>query len=282
MLTGVIMRLLFIVSLIVALLLVSTGHALELNGPLQQGGMVIGKVQPGSRVFLDEQMVKVSNQGVFVIGFDRDAAASATLRVEAADGKKQHKALAIAPRQYNIQRIEGIPQQIMSPSAENLQRIRREAKATRRARAQILDRLDFAGTFEWPLTGPITGVFGSQRVYNGVPKRPHYGVDVAAPIGTPVTTPAPGTVTLAHPDMFYSGGTLIIDHGHGVSSTLLHLSKVLVAVGDEVVPGDIVAEVGAGGRATGPHLDWRMNWLKARIDPQLLVPPMADQKSKQQ
>ena len=138
----------------------------------------------------------------------------------------------------------------------------------------MLERLDFAGEFQWPLIGPITGVFGSQRVYNGVPKRPHYGVDVAAPVGTPVSTPAPGTVTLAHADMFYSGGTLIIDHGYGVSSTLMHLSKVLVAVGDEVVPGDIVAEVGAAGRATGPHLDWRMNWLNVRIDPQLLVSPM--------
>jgi murein DD-endopeptidase MepM/ murein hydrolase activator NlpD len=137
--------------------------------------------------------------------------------------------------------------------------------------------MDFAGAFHWPLEGPITGVYGSQRVYNDVPGRPHYGVDVAAATGTPITTPAPGLVTLAHPDMFYSGGTVIIDHGYGISSTMMHLSKVLVDVGQEVVPGDIIAEVGASGRATGPHLDWRMNWFKVRIDPQLLVQPMGQQ-----
>jgi murein DD-endopeptidase MepM/ murein hydrolase activator NlpD len=208
------------------------------------------------------------------MGFDRDAPASAQLRVETVTGEKQQQALAIARRDYKIQRIEGIDEKIMSPSKEDEQRSLREAAQVDKARAQLLDRLDFAGQFQWPLVGPISGVFGSQRVYNGVPKRPHYGVDVAAPIGTPVSTPAPGTVTLAHPDMFYSGGTLIIDHGHGVSSTLMHLSQVLVKVGDEVVPGDIVAKVGASGRATGPHLDWRMNWLKARIDPQLLVTPI--------
>ncbi len=266
-----------LVLLTLSLIFISRAFALELNGPMQQGGMVIGRVAPGSVVFLDEQPVKVSEQGIFVIGFDRDAPATVRLSVEYADGQTQQKVMKISPRQYKIQRIEGIAKKIMSPSDKNLKRIGREAKAVREARARRLERLDFAGTFQWPLTGPITGVFGSQRVYNGVPKRPHYGVDVAAPIGTPVSTPAPGTVTLAHPDMFYSGGTVIIDHGHGVSSTLMHLSKVLVKVGDNVVPGDIVAEVGAGGRATGPHLDWRMNWLKARIDPQLLVAPMPDQ-----
>jgi len=137
--------------------------------------------------------------------------------------------------------------------------------------------MDFLSQFQWPLIGPITGVYGSQRVYNGVPGRPHYGIDIAAPMGAPVSTPAPGIVTLVHQDMFYSGGTLIIDHGYGVSSTMIHLSKVIAKVGDQVVPGDIVAEVGAGGRATGPHLDWRMNWMQQRIDPQLLVPPMPAQ-----
>jgi murein DD-endopeptidase MepM/ murein hydrolase activator NlpD len=241
--------------------------------------MVIGRVEPGSQVSLDEQSLKVSPDGVFVIGFDRDASASATLVVKPATGQPVKRPLEIAPRHYSIQRIEGIAQKIMSPSEANLKRIRSEAAAVRQARAQMLDRMDFSGQFQWPLLGPISGVFGSQRVYNGVPKRPHYGVDVAAPTGTPVTTPAPGVVTLAHQDMFYSGGTLIIDHGFGVSSTLMHLSEVLVEVGESVQPGDIVAKVGAGGRATGPHLDWRMNWLKARIDPQLLVPPMDEAES---
>ncbi len=241
---------------------------------LVQGGLVVATVPPGSEVWLDETPVRVSGEGVFVVGFDRDAEPRAVLKVRSGDGEEQQQILVISPRDYNVQRVEGISKKIMSPSEESLKRIRSESAAVKKARASDLKRLDFAGVFQWPLTGPITGVYGSLRIYNGVPKRPHYGVDVAAAVGTSVSTPAPGTVTFAHPDLFYSGGTIIIDHGHGVSSSLLHLSKVLVEEGQEVAPGDIVGEVGAGGRATGPHLDWRMNWFKARIDPQLLVAPM--------
>ncbi len=255
----------------------SGAAALELNGRVQQGAMVIGQVEPGSLVFLDQQSVKVSEQGVFVIGFGRDAKATAELSIEKPGGEKTAKTLSVAAREYNIQRVEGIAKKIMSPSEANIKRSRAEAAQVRQARAQLIERMDFAGEFQWPLLGPITGVYGSQRFYNGEPNRPHYGVDIAAPTGTPVSTPAPGVVTLAHQNMFYSGGTIIIDHGYGVSSTMIHLSKVIAKVGDQVVPGDIVAEVGAGGRATGPHLDWRMNWMKQRIDPQLLVPPMPRQ-----
>ena len=272
-------RLLFKVfaSLFALLYLPSTVAALQLTGQMQQGGLVIGQVEPDSLVTLDQQAVKVSKQGVFVIGFGRDAKANAELTIENANGDKTTKTLTIAARHYNIQRIEGIAKKIISPSAANIQRSREEAAQVRKARAQFLDRMDFLSQFQWPLIGPITGVYGSQRVYNGVPGRPHYGIDIAAPMGAPVSTPAPGIVTLVHQDMFYSGGTLIIDHGYGVSSTMIHLSKVIAKVGGRVVPGDIVAEVGAGGRATGPHLDWRMNWMQQRIDPQLLVPPMPAQ-----
>ena len=251
-----------------------------LKGPFIQGGLVIGQVATGASVQLGSQTVAVSDAGQFSLGFDRDAPATMLLRVKHPDGKTQQQNLSIAPREYNIQRIEGIAKAIMSPSTTDLKRIRQEAALVRKARAQKIIRSDFAGPFQWPLTGPITGVFGSQRVYNGKPGRPHYGVDVAATTGTAISTPAPGVVTLAHSNMFYSGGTLIIDHGFGLSSTFLHLSKVLVNVGDEVSPGDIVAQVGATGRATGPHLDWRMNWYQARIDPQLLVPEMNVKESK--
>ena len=128
--------------------------------------------------------------------------------------------------------------------------------------------------FVWPIEGRITGVYGSQRVYNGVAGRPHYGVDVAAPVGAEVNAPAAGRIVLAHNNMFYSGGTLIIDHGHGLTSSFLHLSKILVEEGQEVQGGELVAEVGATGRVKGPHLDWRMNWRGARVDPELLVPEM--------
>lgn len=245
-----------------------------LRGELVQGGVVYGTAAEGSTIELAGQRVSISEDGRFALGFDRDAPKAMMLIITAADGSVSQHSLQVAPREYRIQKIEGIAKKIMSPSDADLKRIRSESAATRAARAQIIARGDFAADFQWPLTGPITGVFGSQRVYNGVPGRPHYGVDVAAATGTPITTPAPGVVTLAHDDMFYSGGTLIIDHGHGLSSTMLHLSKLLVKVGDEVKPGDMIAEVGATGRATGPHLDWRMNWFKSRVDPQLLVPSM--------
>ena len=137
--------------------------------------------------------------------------------------------------------------------------------------------MDALAGFQWPAIGPISGVYGSQRIYNGTPRSPHYGVDVAVPTGTPVLAPSSGVVTLAEPDLFYSGGTIILDHGFRLSSSFLHLSKVHVAVGQEVKQGELIGEVGATGRATGPHLDWRMSWRNQRIDPQLLAPPMPAQ-----
>jgi murein DD-endopeptidase MepM/ murein hydrolase activator NlpD len=185
------------------------------------------------------------------------------------------KTLFIEGRSYPTQEVNGVAKKFNKPKpAEVLARIQKETQAVVRARAEHKELQGFRENFKWPLIGPITGVFGSQRVYNGVPSRPHYGVDIAAPVGTQVFAPASGVVTLAYADMYYSGGTLIIDHGYGVSSSFLHLSKVLVKPGDMIRQGDLIAEVGAGGRATGPHLDWRMNWYKRRIDPALLVPAM--------
>jgi murein DD-endopeptidase MepM/ murein hydrolase activator NlpD len=166
----------------------------------------------------------------------------------------------------------------VNPPAEQLARIRREGALVSGARSERFERGDLVAAvlagFVWPVQGPISGVYGSQRYYNGEPKRPHYGVDVAVPLGTVVRAPAAGVVTLAEPDLFYSGGTIVLDHGYKLSSSFLHLSKVLVEPGTELQAGDIIGEVGATGRATGPHLDWRMNWRDRRIDPQLLVPPM--------
>ena len=150
----------------------------------------------------------------------------------------------------------------------------KETAAVKAARKEHLEIYNFLQTFKWPLIGPITGVFGSQRVYNGEPGRPHYGVDVGAPVGTKVYAPAGGKVTLAYDDMYYSGGTIIIDHGYGISSSFLHLSMVLVDEGEKIKQGDLIGKVGKGGRANGPHLDWRMNWYKRRLDPELLVPDM--------
>ena len=247
----------------------------RLSGELVQGGMVYGSTLPGSRVYQDGQALRVSARGDFLLGFTRDAPASSSLRIELPDGELVERSLSVATREYRIQRIDGLPKAKVSPrKPEDLARIRRDVAEAKKARARDDDRQDFLGGFEWPVLGPISGVYGSQRILNGKPRRPHFGVDIAVPTGTPVRAPAAGIVTLAVPDMFFSGGTMIIDHGHRLSSSFLHLSKLHARVGDRVERGDLIAEVGATGRVTGAHLDWRMNLRDRRIDPQLLVPAM--------
>jgi murein DD-endopeptidase MepM/ murein hydrolase activator NlpD len=243
---------------------------LELGGRMEQGALLIGKVAPGTRVQLDGRAVRTTANGIFAFGFDRDAKPEARLLLVAADGRRREEVLRVRQRDYVIQSVTGVPQRTVEPPPEQLERIRREQKLVEHARAVDSDREDFAAGFEWPLQGPISGVYGSQRVYNGKPGRPHFGVDVAAPVGTQVRAPAAATVTLAEPDLFFSGGTLIMDHGYGVSSTFMHLSRVLVKNGEQVRAGQVVAEVGATGRASGPHLDWRINWFDIRLDPELI------------
>jgi biotin carboxyl carrier protein len=247
----------------------------ELHGEEIQGGLIIGRAPGGATVLFNGKPLQVGAQGEFVFGFDRDAAPGDKLVVNWPDGRRFERSFSPRARKYDIQRVEGVPGKTVNPDPADLERIRQDNIAVTRARAQRLQRTDYAAGFQWPVLGRISGVFGSQRIYNGEPRQPHYGVDVAAPEGTVVRAPAAGKVTLAHDDMFFSGGTLTIDHGHGLSSSFLHLSAILVRVGQEVRPGDAIARVGATGRATGPHLDWRMNWHDRRIDPQLLVPPMA-------
>lgn len=249
---------------------------LRLEGDAVQGGMMIGHAPPGSTVTQDGQPVRVSNDGVFLIGFGRDAPAVSQVELITPDGERRRETLQVATREYRIQRIDGLPPRKVTPKPEDLARIRADAEAARRARDRDDARSDFLSGFIWPAIGPISGVYGSQRVLNGKPRRPHFGVDVAAPVGTPVVAPADGVVTLAHPDMFYSGATLIVDHGHHLSSSFLHLNRILVKEGQQVKRGEPIAEVGASGRVTGAHLDWRMNLRDKRIDPQLLVGPMPD------
>ncbi|MFT5677094.1 MAG: murein DD-endopeptidase MepM/ murein hydrolase activator NlpD [Paraglaciecola sp.] len=247
-------------------------NALELNGELTQGSLIRGQLEPGSRLWLNEQEVKVADSGHFVFGFGRDAKLKHQLKWRDVQGNDQTESLEISPRQYDTQKIEGIASKYVSPPKEVLERIRQDNQQVAKARKLNDDRIDFSHDFIWPAAGPISGVYGSQRVFNGVPKRPHFGVDVAAPTGTPVYAPADGVISLFVPDMYYSGGTMLIDHGHGVSSTFLHLSKGHVAAGTVVKQGQLVAEIGATGRVTGAHLDWRINWFKERLDPALLVP----------
>ncbi|HSS65822.1 MAG TPA: M23 family metallopeptidase [Gammaproteobacteria bacterium] len=247
----------------------------RLEGQFVQGGLVTGFTKPGARVTFEGRNVRVSEDGVFLIGFGRDAKPDATLEIAFPDGRKSSRRLEVARRDYRIQRIDGLPPRKVTPKPEDLKRIREEYALVKAARRRDDPRTDFLRGFIWPAVGRISGIYGSQRILNGEPRRPHFGVDVVAPVGTPVVAPADGVVTLVHADMFFSGGTLIIDHGHGLSSSFLHLSKVLVKERQQVKQGELIARIGATGRVTGAHLDWRMNLFDTRIDPQLLVGAMS-------
>ena len=254
-------------------------ECIDLSGDAVQGGLLWGTVAAHRTVTLDGTAVSTTPEGVFVIGLGRNAPRQQQL-VIGGDAACQH-VIEVAPRDYRISRVEGVPHQTVTPPPEQLDRIAKERARVSAAKGRRLPRADWLlavrSGMAWPATGRISGVYGSQRFYNGTPGSPHYGVDVAVATGHPVIAPAPGLITLAEPDLFYSGGTVILDHGYGLSSSFLHLSEVLVSVGDEVVTGDLLGKVGATGRVTGPHLDWRMSWGKERIDPQLLVPPMPKQ-----
>lgn len=244
---------------------------LELRGELTQGSLIVGKTDKNNTVLLNDKALKVSPHGYFVFGFSRDETSPHNLVIQNLAGEIVQEKLTPTVREYKIQRVEGISKKIMNPNPKAVERSRKDSKQIKAVRAVSSDRIDFAHGFKAPAKGRITGVYGSQRVYNGVPKNPHFGLDYAGPTGTQVLSPAAGEVTLWVPDMFYSGGTLVIDHGHGVTSTFLHLSASDVKVGDKVIQGQAIAKIGSTGRSTGPHLDWRINWHNVRLDPALAL-----------
>jgi biotin carboxyl carrier protein len=256
----------------------SADPCVSLQGDAVQGGLLWGQASTAAEIRFADQSVPILPGGYFIVGLGRDMPAVNTLLVVGEHTCQQE--VTVMQRKYALQRVTGVPQKTVTPREEQLARTRAERARVRAAKSRRIERTDgFEGLrdgFIWPVSGPISGVYGSQRIYNGTPGAPHYGVDIARPVGTPVAAPAAGEVTLAEPDLFYSGGTVIIDHGYGLSSSFLHLSQLSVAVGDRVIAGDVLGAVGATGRATGPHLDWRMSWFNHRIDPQLLVPPMPD------
>lgn len=245
--------------------------SLVLNGQFTQGSLFRGQLPPGSEIKLDGETLEQNAQGKFVFGFARDANLSHSLAWTLPDGASGKRDITLKKREYNIQRIDGLKPSMVTPPQETLDRIRRDSANVGKARAGVSDLDALFTGFIWPAEGPITGVYGSQRVLNGVPKTPHYGVDVGAPTGTPVVAPAAGVITLSD-DLYYSGNTVILDHGMGVYSTFLHLDESDVKVGDVLEQGDPIGKIGATGRATGPHLDWRLNLGKMRLDPALLVP----------
>jgi murein DD-endopeptidase MepM/ murein hydrolase activator NlpD len=258
-------------------LLPFAAHAADgvtLKGEMTQGGLIIGTVPPGSTVALDETKISVGPDGGFAFGFGRDAKPEATLSVTYPDGRTETKTLAVKARKFNIQRINGLPEKMVTPPKDVLARIARDNRGVAAARSVNTPEEWYRTGFQWPAIGPISGVYGSQRILNGEPKQPHYGVDIAAPEGTPVKAPAEGIVRLADHDQYYTGGTVIIDHGQGISSSFLHMKDVKVKVGQHVKAGDVIGLLSHQGRVTGPHLDWRINWFQVRLDPQLAIGPM--------
>ena len=236
-----------------------------------QGALVFGKVPGGSIVRYAGRVLRPTPYGTVVFGIGRDESGPVRVDVQRPDGLSESASITVTPRDWPIERIDGVPPATVNPPPAIAERIEREQAMVVAARERDDDRADFVQSFVWPVQGRISGRFGNQRVYNGSPKSPHSGMDIAVPEGTPVLAPAAGIVTFANADLYLTGGTVLLDHGHGVSSNFLHLSRIDVKVGDRVEQGQVIGAVGATGRATGPHLHWGMNWFDVRIDPLLVL-----------
>ncbi|AZV94527.1 peptidase M23 [Bordetella sp. J329] len=238
---------------------------------VQQGALVIGRVPPGSLVQYGGRQLRVTPYGSVVFGIGRDERGPAQVSITLTDGSVQQAQIRVEPRDWPLQHVNGVPPSTVEPPPALARRIREEQERVVAARERDDERADFAQIFIWPVQGRISGRFGRARVYNGKPGSPHSGMDIAVPSGTPVKAPAAGIVTFADPDLYLTGGTILLDHGHGVSSNFLHLSRLDVKVGQRVQQGEVIGAVGSTGRSTGPHLHWGMNWFGVRVDPQLVL-----------
>jgi murein DD-endopeptidase MepM/ murein hydrolase activator NlpD len=269
-------KLAFVAVLLVLTAATNPAQAIELSvtGDLVQGGLAFGRTVPGAIVEVDESRVRVSEYGEFLMGFGRDAADTITVRVRNPGGTSDTQTLAVKARQFPTQRIDGLPPKQVTPDAEVLKRIRAEGALIKEARTKNSAAPMFRSGFVWPVQGIVSGVFGSQRILNGEPRAPHSGVDIAAPTGTPVVSCADGVVSLVHPDMFYTGKSVMVDHGFGLASVYIHMSEILVEEGQQVSRGTTIGKVGSSGRATGAHLHWGISLFQTRLDPALLVPSM--------
>lgn len=251
----------------------AASSAVTLTGERAQGGLLFGLTLPGARIRLDGEEVMVSPDGRFVIGFGRDHGASALLTATMADGSVERIAIDVADRDFPTQRIDGLDQSKVSDfTPEQLKKIEQDREKKKAARAATDPAPNWAPGFDWPARGRISGVFGSQRILNGVPSNPHSGLDIAAPAGTPIRAPAPGVVRLAEPDMYFEGGLVLVDHGQWLESAFLHMSRIDVTVGQRVEAGEVLGAIGATGRATGPHLHWSLKWTDRLVDPSLVLP----------
>lgn len=265
-------RVFFLLSLVLLPASLMAAAPLDLKGHFVQGGLVFGITEPGSRIHQDGVERPVSEDGIFLIGFGREAGSTSILNVTLPSGEIFKRTLEVGPQNFKIQRIDGLPKRKVTPDPEAVKRIKSDNALVWQVRsAQPRPVADFNSGFDWPLKGTITGVFGSQRILNGKPRSPHKGLDIAAPTGTPIVAPADGIISLRHDDMYLMGKTLMIDHGHGLQSIMIHMSDILVTDGQQVKKGDVIAKVGASGRATGPHLHWGVSLGTIALDPGLLL-----------
>lgn len=240
---------------------------LSFAGAMEQGSLVVGKTDMGAAVSVDGMPVRVSPQGLFAFGFEFNQTKPCMVAARFADGSTETQSVTPKVRLYEIQRISGLPEKYVSPPPEVIARIKREGAMIAHARRRDTGESWFADGFDWPVAGIITGTWGNQRILNGEPRAPHFGVDIAAPAGTPIHAPADAIVSLAEPDFYLDGGITLLDHGHGVSTCYIHQSKLLVKLNERVKRGQLIGLVGKTGRATGPHLHWAMNWFQVKLDP---------------
>ena len=258
------------ILLILAILFPFNASAIEFIGNFSQGNFILGKTEPNSKIIVNKTEVRVSSDGYFVFGIDRDRKYDLVI-TKISNGKKEKIIKKILKRKYKIQRIDGLPENKVTPPESVYKRIKTENNKIGEARAINSELNFFKDKFIMPVDGIITGVYGSQRILNGKPKWPHYGIDIAAKQGTQIISSATGVVTMAEDDLYYTGGTIIMDHGHGISTIYSHLENVLVSVGDKINQGDVIGTVGSTGRSTGPHLDFRINWFQTRLDPMSVI-----------
>ncbi len=250
------------------------GQSLQFYGDFEPGTMIIAKGDPVERARINDQKLKIDDDGIFCFGFDAKQTGSQILNIKFKEGKVLLKKIDLAKRQYKIQRINNMKKDLVTAPDSQSKRLKRERKIALSARSPIgkIDTALYKSGFMRPIKGGrVSSVFGSQRILNGIPKNLHNGYDIAVPRGTPVYAMADGIVRLAADNFYYPGNYILLDHGQGLNSSYLHLNKMLVKTGDRVKKGDVIGKVGTTGRSTGPHLHWTVQWYLRRIDPARLL-----------
>ena len=253
--------------IIIIFLNLNSLHALELRGDFVQGNLIVGKIEPKSKIFIDKKEIKISDQGFFAYGLSKNRKNDVLFEV-IKNGVSKNVVKKVYKKKYKVQKINGLPSKQVTPPKEFYKRIKSDNRLIARARAVNSNLTYFSDKFLVPIRNSIiTGVYGSQRILNGIPKSPHYGLDFASKEGTKIKAMLDGVSTLSENDLYYTGGTIIFDHGHGVSTLYMHMKDIYVKKGQKVKQGEVIGTVGKTGRSTGAHLDIRLNWFDLKLDP---------------